>query len=80
MTTTLGDTVVRVGADDIQVKNIPVFICPACGKRFIHEIVIERARVYMAQYGIQDNQLDFGLCEDRESADTVTTMMTMGIL
>jgi YgiT-type zinc finger domain-containing protein len=80
MKTTIGDTVIRVGSDDIQVKNIPVFICPACGKQLIHEIVIGRARAYVIQYGVHENQLDFGQCEEKETADTVTTMMTMGIL
>jgi YgiT-type zinc finger domain-containing protein len=80
MKTALGDTVIRIGADDIQVKNVPVFICPACGKQLVHKIIIGRACAYAKQYGIQENQLDFGLCEEKESADTVTTMMNMGIL
>ncbi len=40
MKTMLGDTVISVGADDIQVKNLPIFVCLACGNQLIHEIVI----------------------------------------
>ncbi len=80
LTTTLGNTVIRVGADDIQVKNVPILICPACGKQLVHEIVIGRARAYAAQYGIKDNTLDFGLCEEQEGAESIVTMQTLGIL
>ena len=80
MKTMLGDTVICVGADEIRVKNAPVFVCLACGKHLVHEIVIGRARAYVKQYGVQDAQLDFALCEEKETADTVATMMTMGIM
>ncbi len=80
LTTTLGDTAIRVGSDDIQVKNVPILICPACGKQVVHEIVIGRARAYIAQYGIQNCQIDFGACEEKETADTAVTMTTLGIL
>ena len=80
LTTTLGDTAIRVGSDDIQVKNVPILICPACGKQIVHEIVIGRARAYIAQYGVQNSQIDFGACEEEKTADTVVTMMTLGIM
>ena len=80
LTTTLGNTVIRVGTEDIQVKNVPVLICPACGKQVVHEIIIRRARAYIAQYGIQNNQIDFGACEEKETADTAVTMTTLGIM
>ncbi len=80
LTTTLGNTVIRVGTEDIQVKNVPVLICPACGKQVIHEIIIGRAQAYIAQYGTENNQLDFGACEEKETADTVVTTTMLGIL
>ncbi len=80
LTTALGNTVIRVGSDDIQVKNVPVLICPACGKQVVHEIIIGRARAYIAEYGVQNSQIDFGLCEEQEGAESIVTMQMLGIL
>lgn len=80
MQTELGKTEIQIDNTNVHVTNIPVFVCSSCGERMIHGILIERAKAYVAQYGIRENALDFGLCEERESAESIVTMQTLGIL
>lgn len=76
----LGDTDIQIDNADVHVTNIPVLICSSCGEHMVHDVLIERAKAYAAQYGINENALDFAFCEERESAESIITMQTLGIM
>jgi YgiT-type zinc finger domain-containing protein len=80
MNTILSDTSIKVNAEDIKVSNIPVFKCSNCGKQIIHTVVIERAMKYAQVYGVQDNLIDFGVCEQKEGEGMPITLQGLGIL
>jgi YgiT-type zinc finger domain-containing protein len=78
--TILGDTIIKVDDTDVKVSNIPVFKCSNCGKQIIHAVIIERAMKYAQLYGVQDNQIDFGVCEQKEGENMPITLQGLGIL
>lgn len=78
--TMLGSTKLPFEGRSIQVNNIPVLVCPDCGSEIFHDIILERARQYICQYGAQGGQIDFGTCEQREAGDTIVTMQTLGLM
>lgn len=80
MNVTLGDADINMDGTTVKVINIPVFVCPNCEKRIIHDVIIKRAENYIHQYGMQGNSIDFGICEQKENEDAITTMQTLGIL
>lgn len=80
MNVVLGNTDITVEDTHIKVLNIPVLVCPNCKKQVIHDVLTKRAENYVHQYGAQNNTIDFGVCEQKESEDSIAIMQTLGIL
>jgi YgiT-type zinc finger domain-containing protein len=68
----MGDIIIRIENREVKVSNIPAFKCDNCNEQIIHAVIIERAMIYARQYGVNDNMIDFELCERKEKKSWLT--------
>lgn len=80
MKTQCGETDINVGGTKIRVVNMPVLVCPECGRRVIQDTIIRRAEGYVTQYGTVDGVLDFKEYEEKEAEELMLIINMLNLM